>query len=216
MLNFNRRDHPADTGEGGKPVLKPAVYGPAGASPASGTVISPRGTPQHAAIPPAPPAAPARDTATVAHAATPSATPAPAAQTGTRAESRLSVGVNIKLKSSEISDCDVLVIEGHVEATVLSKVMEIAKPGTLKGTALIDVAEVHGEFAGELTARQRLIVHGTGRVSGVIRYGQLIVAEGGEVSGDVKRLEGAEVETPAARGPGTPPRPDKEGDRLPH
>jgi cytoskeletal protein CcmA (bactofilin family) len=67
--------------------------------------------------------------------------------------------------------------------------MEIARPGTLKGTALIDVAEVHGDFAGELTARTRLVVHGTGRVSGTIRYGKLIVAEGGELSGDVKCLD---------------------------
>ena len=50
--------------------------------------------------------------------------------------SKLFVGVNIKLKGVEISDCDVLVVEGHVEATVHSKAMQIAKPGTLQGTAL--------------------------------------------------------------------------------
>ena len=93
--------------------------------------------------------------------------------------SKLFVGVNIKLKGVEISDCDLLVVEGHVEATVHSKVMQIAKPGTLQGTAHIDVAEIHGEFTGELTARTRLVVHGTGRVSGTIRYGRLIVADGG-------------------------------------
>jgi cytoskeletal protein CcmA (bactofilin family) len=101
--------------------------------------------------------------------------------------SKLFIGVNIKLKGVEISDCDVLVIEGQVEATVNSKVMQIDQPGTLNGTALIDVAEVRGEFSGELTARTRLVVHGTGRVAGTIRYGKLIVEEGGEVSGDVKR-----------------------------
>jgi cytoskeletal protein CcmA (bactofilin family) len=103
--------------------------------------------------------------------------------------SKLFVGVNIKLKGVEISDCDVLVIEGHVEATVHSKTMQIAKPGTLAGTALIDVAEIHGEFSGELTARTRLVVHGTGRVRGTVRYGKLVVAEGGELNGDVKRLD---------------------------
>jgi cytoskeletal protein CcmA (bactofilin family) len=98
------------------------------------------------------------------------------------------------LKGVEICDCDVLVIEGHVEATVHSKAMEIAKPGTLKGNAEIDVAEIHGDFTGELTARTRLVVHGTGRVSGTIRYGRLIVADGGAISGDIKRLEaGADV-----------------------
>jgi cytoskeletal protein CcmA (bactofilin family) len=108
------------------------------------------------------------------------------------AGSKLFVGVNIKLKGVEVSDCDVLVIEGHVEATVHSKAMQIDRPGTLTGTALIDVAEIHGEFSGDLTARTRLVVHGTGRVSGTIRYGKLIVAEGGELSGDVKRLDGSE------------------------
>jgi len=84
------------------------------------------------------------------------------------------------------------VIEGQVEATVHSKAMEIAKPGTLKGNAQIDVAEIHGEFVGELTARTRLVVHATGRVTGTIRYGKLVIAEGGEITGDVKRLEGGE------------------------
>jgi cytoskeletal protein CcmA (bactofilin family) len=102
--------------------------------------------------------------------------------------------VNIKLKGVEISDCDALVIQGHVEATVHSKVMQIDKPGTLKGTALIDVAEIHGDFSGELTARTRLVVHGTGRVSGNIRYGKLVVAEGGEVNGDVKGIESSEAQ----------------------
>ena len=105
--------------------------------------------------------------------------------------SKLFVGINIKLKGVEISDCDVLVVEGQVEATVYSKGLQIAKPGTLKGTAAIDVAEIFGEFSGELTARTRLVVHGTGSVSGTIRYGKLIVAEGGEISGDVRQLDGS-------------------------
>ena len=110
--------------------------------------------------------------------------------------SQLFVGPNIKLRGVEISDCDVLIVEGHVEATVNSKAMQIAKPGTLKGVAVIDVAEIDGEFSGELTAHAKLIVRGTGRVSGKIRYGRLIVADGGEISGDVQRIDAA----PAVKG----------------
>jgi len=62
--------------------------------------------------------------------------------------------------------------------------MQIAKPGTLKGVAVIDVAEIDGEFSGELTAHSKLIVRGTGRVSGKIRYGRLIVARR---RGDLRR-----------------------------
>lgn len=113
--------------------------------------------------------------------------------------SKLFVGINIKLKGVEISDCDVLIVEGHVEATVHSKGMQIAKPGTFSGTAAIDVAEIFGEFSGDLTARTRLVVHGTGRVSGTIRYGKLIVAEGGELTGDVKQLDTGATAQPSLK-----------------
>ena len=153
-------------------------------------------------------------------AATPSPTPAPtsmptpstpaaapAASTTTSAdpaESKLSIGVNINVKGVEISNCDVLVIEGNVEATINSKVMEISQPGRLNGTAIIDVAEVHGEFSGELTARTRLVVHATGRVTGTIHYGKLVVAEGGSLTGELKQLKASETtaaSTPASTAP---------------
>ena len=125
--------------------------------------------------------------------------------------------MNIKLKGVEISDCDVMVIEGHVEATVHSHVMEIAQPGTLKGTAMIDVAEIHGDFSGELTARDRLVVHGTGRVSGTIRYGKLVVAEGGEINGDVKQLDAPDASGQMMRhpAPGAPIARGKPDERMP-
>ena len=199
MLNFNRRDRTADAQDArtaGKSVLRPAIYEPPGSPvpPSPGIASRPPALPpepmpgrEGAAGPTAVPRADAAYPATpqperAATAALPDETPG----------SKLFVGVNIQLKGVEISACDVLVVEGHVEATVHSKAMEIAKPGTLKGTALIDVAEVHGEFTGELTARTRLVVHGTGRVSGTIRYGRLIVADGGEISGDVKRMDAAD------------------------
>jgi len=122
--------------------------------------------------------------------------PRPAAQEAEPARTdaagrRLAVGVDINLKGVEISNCDVLVIEGNVDATVHSKAMEILKPGRLNGTATIDVAEIHGAFDGELTARTRLVVHGTGRVTGTIRYGSLVVAEGGSLTGELTKLEPA-------------------------
>ena len=122
------------------------------------------------------------------------ATPAPSPEEV--AGSKLFVGVNIKLKGVEISNCDVLVIEGQVDATINSKVMEISKPGTLTGTAMIDVAEIHGEFSGELTARTKLVVHGTGRVTGTVRYGKLVVAEGGTLDGELKQIDAASPARP--------------------
>lgn len=190
MLGFNR---PNDLRDGTKAALRPALYDPPGspAKPAAPAARPPAAAPaptpasaRAATTPAAEGAAHALATAAAAEAAEPILTDVPG--------SKLFIGINIKLKGVEISDCDALVIEGEVDATVHSKLMQIAQPGSLHGTALIDVAEIHGEFSGELTARTRLVVHGTGRVSGTIRYGKLIVAEGGELSGDVKRLDVAD------------------------
>lgn len=102
--------------------------------------------------------------------------------------SRLIVGPDVKLKGAEILDCDTLVVEGRVEATMDSRVIRIAENGSFSGTVGIDVAEVRGRFEGELTARSQLIIHATGRVSGKIRYGKILIEEGGEISGDVQSL----------------------------
>ncbi|TMG85619.1 MAG: polymer-forming cytoskeletal protein [Betaproteobacteria bacterium] len=183
---FNRNDPPNATNL--KTALKPALYDPPGsAAKAAAPAVRTGLPPQPAPVKESPPVAPPNTSAAPTSGATTGA--ALAAEAG---GSKLFIGVNIKLKGVEISDCDVLVIEGHVEATVHSKEMQIDRPGTLTGTALIDVAEIRGEFSGELTARTRLVVHGTGRVSGTIRYGKLIVAEGGELTGDVKRLDADE------------------------
>ena len=104
--------------------------------------------------------------------------------------SRLIVGPDIKLKGVEITDCDTLVVEGRVEASMDSRVVQIAEAGVFSGTVSIDVAEIRGRFEGELTARKQLVVYSTGRVSGRIRYGKIRIEEGGELSGEVSTLTG--------------------------
>ena len=122
------------------------------------------------------------------------AAPAAEVETGASA-SRLIVGPDVKLKGAEILDCDTLVVEGRVEATMDSRVIRIAERGAFSGKVGVDVAEIFGEFDGDLTAREQLIIHATGRVSGTIRYGKLLVETGGTLSGDIQSL-GAPGSTP--------------------
>lgn len=110
---------------------------------------------------------------------------------------KLVVGPGVKLKGAEIQDCDTLLVEGRVEATMDSRFIQIADQGSFDGKVTIDVAEIRGRFSGELTAREHLVIHSTGRVSGKIRYGKIVVHEGGEVSGDIKALNAAEPVIPA-------------------
>lgn len=107
------------------------------------------------------------------------------AQAAAASPAKLTVGPNIKLKGVEITDCDTLVVEGHVEATMDSRVIHIAEQGAFTGSADIDIAEIHGAFDGSLTVRQKLVIHATGRVTGKVRYGLLVIEEGGQLSGDI-------------------------------
>lgn len=104
---------------------------------------------------------------------------------GSESGSRLIVGPNIKLKGVEITDCDTLVVEGTVEATMDSRVIQIMANGAFKGSADIDIAEIHGKFDGNLTVRDKLVIYAQGKVTGTIRYGKIIIEEGGQLSGDV-------------------------------
>jgi len=121
-------------------------------------------------------------------AAAPQQQPAPAATAmpAKEGESKLTVGPNIKLKGVEITDCDTLVVEGSVEATMDSRVIQISERGAFKGSAEIDVAEIRGLFEGNLTVRQKLVIYSTGKVTGKVRYGKVVIEEGGQLTGEIE------------------------------
>jgi cytoskeletal protein CcmA (bactofilin family) len=112
-----------------------------------------------------------------------------ASQTGAASgdsESKLTVGPNIKLRGVEITDCDTLLVEGTVEATMDSRVIHITERGSFKGSAEIDIAEIRGLFDGSLTVREKLTIYSTGKVTGRIRYGKIVIEEGGQLSGEIE------------------------------
>ena len=107
---------------------------------------------------------------------------------------RLIVGREISL-TGEITSCERLIVEGSVEANLTNcREVEIAESGMMKGTAAIEEAEIRGRFEGTLTVRKRLFIRATGKVTGTVRYGQLEIECGGQVSGDVQAQPTAEDE----------------------
>ena len=106
-----------------------------------------------------------------------------------RKEARLTVGPDIKMKGVEVSDCDTLVVEGRIEATLDARVIQIAEHGHFAGTVAVDAAEIHGHLEGELTVRKLLVIHAGGKVSGKIRYARIKVEEGAELCGDIGTLD---------------------------
>lgn len=120
-----------------------------------------------------------------------------------KGDSRLIVGPEVKLRGAEILDCDTLVVEGRVDATMDSRVLRIAQSGAFEGKVGVDVAEIHGRFEGELTAREQLVIHAGGRVSGKIRYGTIFIEEGGQISGDIMAADSDEPPRRKDATPGT-------------
>jgi len=138
-------------------------------------------------LPPAPPSAPlegAKPAEPARHAA-----PPPLDKGDERKEAKLIVGPDIKMKGVEVADCDTLIVEGRIEATIDARVLQIAPNGVFSGTVAVDTAEIHGRLEGDLTVRKQLVLHATGKVSGKIRYARIKVEEGAELAGEISMLE---------------------------
>jgi len=121
----------------------------------------------------------------------------------------LVVGRGISLAGT-ITDCERLVVEGTVEASLHNgSELTIAAGGTFKGEIEIDEAEVSGTFDGAIVTRSALIVRATGRVLGNVRCRRLTVEEGGQISGRIEMIA-EPAAAPAASAPraGFAPLPD--------
>jgi cytoskeletal protein CcmA (bactofilin family) len=110
---------------------------------------------------------------------------------------RLIVGQGIKLKG-EISACDRLIVEGHVEVTLNdTRTVEIKPSGRFIGSCEVEQAEISGSYEGDLTVRGRLSVHASGMVTGNIHYGEIELERGGRIAGELKvRDRGAATSKP--------------------
>ncbi|HUZ73465.1 MAG TPA: polymer-forming cytoskeletal protein [Stellaceae bacterium] len=175
--------------------------------PLSGSLARPAGT--IAAAKPAPAPTPSGTPAAATPVTTPLAPPRPFDTPARRIgeghmiptpkrdteQRRLIVGREISL-TGEITSCDRLIVEGSVEANLNNcREVEIAETGLLKGTAAIDDAEIRGRFEGTLTVRKRLLIRATGKITGTVRYGQLEVECGGQISGDIQAQPSSAEET---------------------
>ena len=81
---------------------------------------------------------------------------------------RLIVGDGIRLKG-EITACDRLIVEGHVEVTLNeTRALEVRPSGCFMGSCEVEEGEISGSYEGDLTVRGRLTVRATGRIMGKI------------------------------------------------
>lgn len=104
----------------------------------------------------------------------------------------LIVGEGIQVKG-KIESCQRLVVEGHVEAAMSADALDVLAKGMFEGTAEVENAEIAGTFDGTLTVRGQLTIKDSGRVSGTILYGRILIEAGGEISGDIDTTRAADA-----------------------
>jgi cytoskeletal protein CcmA (bactofilin family) len=111
------------------------------------------------------------------------------ADTGAARDKSLVIGKEVRLKG-EISACDKMILEGDAEVTLAdTRHLQVGASGWFRGSANVAEADVAGHFEGDLVARERLTVRPTGRIRGSIRYAQITVEAGGQITGEMTMLD---------------------------
>ena len=97
------------------------------------------------------------------------------------------IGPGIEFDGS-LGNCDEVVIEGTVRATIATTHLIVKATGRFTGSAEVEKAEIDGQYEGTLTAKTQLQINQTGTVTGDINYAQLEVTPGGILTGNVDAL----------------------------
>ncbi len=144
--------------------------------------------------PPMPPAAPPRPPSPPgSRPSFGSSATAPAAERRT-----LVVGRGISLQGT-VQDAERLVVEGKVEATLISAAeLSVSPGGIFKGEIEVEDAEVAGTVDGTIVARGQLVVRASGVVLGTARCRRLQVEDGGQITGRMEMITETAARAPAA------------------
>jgi cytoskeletal protein CcmA (bactofilin family) len=105
-----------------------------------------------------------------------------------RTTGNFTLGADVFIKAADPITCKSATIEGALDATLDTHTLTIARGGSVHGCVHANNAEIRGEFDGELIVRGKLVVYSSARVTGKIRFGEIVLWKGGHVSGNVKRL----------------------------
>jgi len=106
-------------------------------------------------------------------------------QHGLGSRGELNIGSQVSFHG-KITACEVLIIEGSVDASLRGSAnIEIGPSGLFIGHAETERADIAGRFEGDLVVRDRLVIRATGSVAGNVRYGRLEIECGGEITGDI-------------------------------
>lgn len=88
----------------------------------------------------------------------------------------------------EIRNCQRIEIYGHVQGQIAAESILVHEGGHFYGTVKSDTADVHGTMQGDVIVKNLISIRSSGSVSGNVRYGQLALEAGGNLSAEVRNV----------------------------
>jgi cytoskeletal protein CcmA (bactofilin family) len=88
----------------------------------------------------------------------------------------------------KIRNCRKMEIHGYVEGELAADAVLIHQGGTFYGTLKSEKAEISGSLQGEIFVKELISIRSTGSVNGNVRYGQLAMEMGAELSAELHNV----------------------------
>lgn len=88
----------------------------------------------------------------------------------------------------EIRNCQRIEIYGQVQGQIAAESILVHEGGRFYGTVKSDTADVHGTMQGDVFVKHLISIRSSGSVSGNVRYGQLALEAGGNLSAEVRNV----------------------------
>lgn len=113
------------------------------------------------------------------------------------------VVANDTVIKGEIRNCRQIEIHGYVEGDLDAENVMIHQSGRLFGKIKASNAQVNGQLQGEVAIKHLISIGNTGSVTGNVRYGRLSLAEGGELSAEMRNIPpeiGGDLDITVGRG----------------
>lgn len=112
---------------------------------------------------------------------------------------KLIVGRDIEL-NGEIKNCELLVVEGVVEATLINtKALEVTERGVFRGTAPVEKAYIAGLVEGDLIVDGHVMIRSTGVVNGNVKFDEIEIERGGRVRGSMQQIGDSEPDEDSSK-----------------
>ena len=98
----------------------------------------------------------------------------------------LVIGDGVTFKGS-ISAPGKAIINGVVSGELIADDLLIGQKGKVSGIVRAREMDVHGELNQDISCKDHILIHSTGRVSGSLEYSELEIQRGGQFRGDMKQ-----------------------------